>query len=71
MNFYAICSALPKGENSTSSVFFEIVKTPVSQQQVQKFVRDFSSAFDDCLTTPRKAKLYGNTLMFSLPILSK
>ena len=39
------------------------------QQQVQEFVRDFSSAFDDCLTTPRKAKLYGNTLMFSLPIL--
>ena len=29
MNFYAICSALPKGEDSTSSVFFEIVKTPV------------------------------------------
>ncbi|RBW47476.1 NTPase [Psychromonas sp. B3M02] len=41
----------------------------ISQQQVQEFVRDFSSAFDDCLTTPRKAKLYGNTLMFSLPIL--
>ena len=28
MNFYAICSALPKGQDSTSSVFFEIVKTP-------------------------------------------
>ena len=28
MNFYAICSALPE-EDSTSSVFFEIVKTPV------------------------------------------
>jgi len=41
----------------------------LSQQQEQEFVRDFSSAFDDCLTTPRKAKLYGNTLMFSLPIL--
>lgn len=41
----------------------------LSQQQVQEFVRDFTSAFDDCLTTPRKAKLYGNTLMFSLPIL--
>ena len=41
----------------------------ISQQQVQEFVRNFSSAFDDCLTTPRKAKLYGNTLMFSLPIL--
>jgi len=41
----------------------------LSQQQVQEFVRDFSDAFDDCLTTPRKAKLYGNTLLFSLPIL--
>ena len=30
MNFYATCSALPKGEDPTSSVFFEIVKTPVS-----------------------------------------
>ena len=41
----------------------------LSQQQVQEFVRDFSGAFDDSLTTPRKAKLYGNTLLFSLPIL--
>ena len=29
MNFYAICSALPKEKDSTGSVFFEIVKTPV------------------------------------------
>lgn len=41
----------------------------LSEQQVQEFIRDFSAAFDDCLTTPRKAKLYGNILMFSLPIL--
>lgn len=41
----------------------------LTQQQVQEFVRDFSGAFDDSLTTPRKAKLYGNTLLFSLPIL--
>lgn len=41
----------------------------LSEQQVQEFVRDFTYAFDDCLSTPRKAKLYGNTLMFSLPIL--
>jgi hypothetical protein len=41
----------------------------LSQQQVQEFVRDFTRAFDDNLSTPRKAKLYGNTLMFSLPIL--
>lgn len=46
-----------------------IADISLSQQQVQEFVRDFSFAFDDCLTTPRKAKLYGNTLIFSLPIL--
>jgi len=41
----------------------------LSEQQVQEFVRDFSRAFNEDLTTPRKAKLYGNILMFSLPIL--
>lgn len=46
-----------------------IAEIKLSDQQVQEFVRDFISAFDDCLSTPRKAKLYGNTLMFSLPIL--
>ena len=34
MNFYAICSSLPKGEDSTSSVFFEIVKTPVIEGEI-------------------------------------
>lgn len=47
----------------------DIAGIKLTQQQVQEFVRDFNGAFDDCLTTPRKAKLYGNTLMFSLPIL--
>lgn len=47
----------------------DIAGIKLTQQQVQEFVRDFSGAFDDCLTTPRKAKLYGNILMFSLPIL--
>lgn len=47
----------------------EIAEIKLTQQQVQEFVRDFTGAFDECLTTPRKAKLYGNTLMFSLPIL--
>lgn len=41
----------------------------LSEQQVQEFVRDFTHAFQENLTTPRKAKLYGNILMFSLPIL--
>ncbi|MDD3813491.1 MAG: P-loop NTPase fold protein [Desulfocapsaceae bacterium] len=41
----------------------------LSEQQVQEFARDFTRAFDENLTTPRKAKLYGNILMFSLPIL--
>ena len=41
----------------------------LTEQQVQEFVRDFTRAFDGDLKTPRKAKLYGNILMFSLPIL--
>ena len=38
MNFYAICSALPKEEDSTSSVFFEIVKTPVNDSLSKKII---------------------------------
>lgn len=41
----------------------------LTDQQVQEFVRDFSVAFDKRIKTPRKAKMYGNILMFSLPIL--
>lgn len=41
----------------------------LSQTQVQEFVRDFTLAFEDSISTPRKAKLYGNVLMFTLPIL--
>ena len=33
MNFYAICSALLGREDPISSVFFEIVKTPVSMAE--------------------------------------
>ena len=36
MNFYAICSVLPKREDSTGSVFLEIVKTPVVKMAGQK-----------------------------------
>lgn len=46
-----------------------LAQVELTPQQEQEFVRSFTLAFDDCLTTPRKAKLYGNTLMFSLPIL--
>lgn len=41
----------------------------VTNQQVQEFIRGFSLAFDKRIKTPRKAKMYGNILMFSLPIL--
>ena len=41
----------------------------LTEQQVQEFVRYFSVAFDIRLKTPRKANMYGNILMFSLPIL--
>lgn len=41
----------------------------LTAQQVQEFVRDFTAAFDKKLKTPRKARMYGNILLFSLPIL--
>jgi len=41
----------------------------LTDQQCQEFARDFSIAFDKKIKTPRKAKQYGNILMFSLPIL--
>ncbi|WP_413522660.1 P-loop NTPase fold protein [Photobacterium phosphoreum] len=41
----------------------------LTEKQAKEFGRYFSNAFGECLTTPRKAKLYGNTLLFSLPIL--
>ena len=46
-----------------------IAEIKLTDEQVQEFVRDFSLAFDRRVKTPRKAKLYGNILMFSLPIL--
>jgi hypothetical protein len=46
-----------------------ISETKLTPQEEQKFAQNFNCAFDYHLTTPRKAKLYGNSLMFSLPIL--
>ncbi len=46
-----------------------LAEIDLSQVQIQDFVNSFSYAFDDCLTTSRKAKLYGNILLFALPIL--
>jgi predicted KAP-like P-loop ATPase len=40
----------------------------LTEHQVQDFLYHFS-AFDEQLCTPRRAKLYGNALLFSLPIL--
>lgn len=47
----------------------ELANIQLTEEQAQDFARNFVSAFDSCLTTPRKAKLYGNILTFSLPIL--
>lgn len=47
----------------------KIAGIELTDQQIQEFNRGFIDAFEDCLTTPRKAKLYGNSLMFALPIL--
>ncbi len=47
----------------------ELANIQLTEEQTQDFARNFVSAFDSCITTPRKAKLYGNILTFSLPIL--
>lgn len=41
----------------------------LTETDVQEYVRDFTLAFTPNLSTPRKAKLYGNMLLFSLPLL--
>jgi len=41
----------------------------LTQDQASTFARLFTKHFGYSLTTPRKAKLYGNILLFSLPIL--
>lgn len=46
-----------------------IAEINLDQEEVRRFVQAYNSAFDNHLDTPRKAKLYGNILMFSLPIL--
>ncbi|MCL6272255.1 KAP family NTPase [Sansalvadorimonas sp. 2012CJ34-2] len=46
-----------------------LAEISLTSRQVQEFMRDFTYAFDQSLSTPRKAKLYGNTLLFALPIL--
>lgn len=45
-----------------------LAEIELTEQQVNEFLRYFI-AFDEQLCTPRKTKLYGNTLLFSLPIL--
>lgn len=47
----------------------ELANIQLTEEQAQEFARNFVSIFDSCITTPRKAKLYGNILMFSLPML--
>ena len=47
----------------------DLADIELSDEQAQHFGRYFILAFEKCITTPRKAKLYGNILMFSLPIL--
>lgn len=47
----------------------DLADIELSDEQAQHFGRNFILAFEKCITTPRKAKLYGNILMFSLPIL--
>ncbi|PIT49796.1 KAP family P-loop NTPase fold protein [Snodgrassella communis] len=45
-----------------------VAEIELAAQQEQRFWRDFIG-FDEQLCTPRRAKLYGNALLFSLPLL--
>ena len=47
----------------------EVSGIEITEKQAQDFARNFKNGFSDYITTPRKAKKYGNILMFSLPIL--
>uniref|UniRef100_A5WBC9 KAP P-loop domain protein n=1 Tax=Psychrobacter sp. (strain PRwf-1) TaxID=349106 RepID=A5WBC9_PSYWF len=47
----------------------QLANIELTQEQIQRFSSNYLSAFESCISTPRKAKLYSNTLMFSLPIL--
>jgi len=42
---------------------------PLSQTQVDAFLRCFDDVISPALATPRKAKLFSNALLFALPIL--
>lgn len=46
-----------------------LAKIELSEPQVQTFVRHFIDGFECRIQTPRRARLYGNMLAFSLPIL--
>jgi hypothetical protein len=46
-----------------------VAEIELTEQQVQDFLYYYFSVFDEQLCTPRRAKLYGNALLFSLPIL--
>jgi predicted KAP-like P-loop ATPase len=47
-----------------------VAEIKLTEQQIKDFTCCFS-AFDEQLGTPRRAKLYGNALLFSLPLLKR
>lgn len=47
----------------------KVAEIEITREQAQNFASKFTRYFSKAITTPRKAKLYGNILLFSLPIL--
>lgn len=47
----------------------ELSEIELSDEQMETFVGNFTLAFTDKLKTPRRAKLFSNTILFALPIL--
>ncbi|MCO6515366.1 MAG: hypothetical protein J6586_02405, partial [Snodgrassella sp.] len=48
-----------------------VAEIKLTDEQYQTFRHYYFNAFDEQLCTPRRAKLYGNALLFSLPILKE
>ena len=46
-----------------------VANIEITQDQASEYASKFTTYFGSAVTTPRKAKLYGNILLFSLPIL--
>lgn len=55
--------------NNIKNNALTVAEIKLTDEQYRTFRHYYFSAFDEQLCTPRRAKLYGNALLFSLPLL--